>query len=231
MTLGNGNDGETIAHDPATNRLYHASGLTVVVLETIDLVSRTVTNVPLSGASWHEAAAMTHWVGRNFLVADNGADLFVVSAAGVVSPIGMMDHNAKGMAFVRTPNTPVFRPYGDGCPAQGGYIPVMSGSGTPAWGNAVTLRVINGPGGAPAVIAFGLGTGSLQILPGCAIQILPLMGFVLPIALGGTGSGRGTAALPVQIPPGAGPVDLYLQTAIIEGTGLVLTSPVQMHIQ
>jgi hypothetical protein len=231
MTLGNGNDGETIAHDPLTNQLFHASGLSVVVLETIDLVNRSVTNVPLSGFAWFEAAAMTHWVGRNFLVADIGADLSLVSAAGVVTRIGMMDHNAKGMAFVSTSNAPVFEAYGDGCPAQGGYIPALSGSGTPAWGNAVTLRVINGPGGAPGVFAFGLGTGSVSIAPGCAIQILPLLGFVVPIGLSGTGSGQGIGSMPLQIPPGAGPADIYFQTALIENLSIVLTNPLRMHIQ
>jgi hypothetical protein len=159
------------------------------------------------------------------------ADLFVVSASGVVSQIGTLDHNPKGMALLPAANAPVFHVYGDGCPAQGGYIPVLAGSGTPAWGNAVTLRVLNGPGGAPGVVAFGLGTGSVQILPGCSIQILPLLGFVVPIGLGGTGGGQGTGSLPLQIPPGAGPADLYLQTVLIEATSLVLTNPLQMHIQ
>src|SRR5688500_578297 len=108
---------------------------------------------------------MTHWVGGNFLLADLGADLFVVAATGAVTYIGMMDHNPKGLAFLSTSNAPVFRPYGGGCAAQGGFIPVTSGSGTPAWGNAVTFRVLNAPGSAPAALAFGIGTGSVPISP------------------------------------------------------------------
>jgi len=70
--LGNGNDGETIAFDPVTGRLLHASGFGVQnvdeTFESIDLATLTLTNIPLSGGDYDEALGLTHWVGRNFLL-------------------------------------------------------------------------------------------------------------------------------------------------------------------
>lgn len=234
VALGNGSDGETIAFDPATGLMLHASGLGVQngteILETIDLTSLAVTNVVLSGGDYDEALGMTHWVGRNFLLSDLNDDLFVVNASGLISLIGALDHTAKGLAFVQTTNAAFFRPYGDGCAAAGGYIPVLAGVGSPAAGGQVSLNIANGPGGAPGSLALGLGTGAFPLRPGCLVQILPLANVFLPIALSGAGPGTGTTSLPLQIPVGVRG-DIFFQAVVVDPLGLVLTNPEQMHIQ
>lgn len=230
LALGNGDDGETIGFDPVTGNLLHASGYFSPVLERIDLGSLTVTSMPTSGSPYIEALAITHWVGSNFLMSDINDDLFVVSADGVVSKIATLDHSfIKGLAFVQTTNAAFFQPYGDGCPSNG-YIPVLAGVGSPAPNSTVTLNVANGPGAAPGGLAIGFGTGAFPLRPGCVVQILPLANVVLPVVLGGSGAGTGTASVPLQI-PGSVQGDLYFQAALFDGVDIVVSNPEQVHIQ
>ena len=49
LTLGNGDDGEVIAFNPEDGLIYHWSGLSTPVFESIDPNTLTVTNIPLSG--------------------------------------------------------------------------------------------------------------------------------------------------------------------------------------
>lgn len=232
--LGNGNDGETIAFDPGTGLLLHASGLgipnTDEIFETVNPSTLAVTNVPLSGGDYDEALGLTHWVGRNFLLSDLNDDLWLVNDGGVVSMIGTLDHTAKGLAFVQTTNGASFSPYGGGCAAAGGYIPLLAGVGTPAPGSGVTVDVINGPGGAPGGLALGLGSGSFPLRPGCLVQILPLANVILPLALGGSGAGTGTASVPLQIPSSLRG-DIYFQAVLVDNTTLVLSNAERMHVQ
>jgi len=163
-------------------------------------------------------------------LSDLNDDLYVINASGVASLIGPLDHSAKGLAFLPTTSGASFAPYGDGCPAAGGYIPLLAGVGAPAPGSAVTLDVVNGPGGAPGGLALGLGTGTFPIAPGCIVQILPLANVILPVTLSGSGPGTGAATVPLQI-PSAARGDIYFQTALLDTGGLVLTNPEHMHIQ
>jgi hypothetical protein len=104
MPLGNGDDGETIAFNPEDGLLYHASGLgsqnVSEIFESIDFDARTVTGITLSGDDYDEATALTHWTGDLFLLADLNEKLYSVTTSGVVSLIGTLDRNAKGLAFV-----------------------------------------------------------------------------------------------------------------------------------
>jgi len=107
LPLGNGDDGETIAFNPADGRLYHASGIGLrndpngTILEAISLDTLTVTAIPLSGIEYSEAGAMVFWTElQTFLLGDVGANgFFRVSPAGAVQPVGVLDHTSKGLAF------------------------------------------------------------------------------------------------------------------------------------
>jgi hypothetical protein len=235
LTLGNGTDGETIAWHPGTSRILHASGIgtqnTTEILETIDPGTKAIVNVPLSGDDYDEAIAMTHWVGDNFLVADINDDLFVVSGAGVVSRIGTLDHTAKGFAFELPPNAAHFSPYGSGCPATGGYVEVLAGSGTPSANSTITIGIVNGLGGAPAILLMGLGQNTLAVGPNCTVQNMPILPFVIPVLLAGAGPGKGTMSLSMQIPAGTQPGDIFFQVLPFEGLTPLVTTPLKIHIQ
>ena len=76
LTLGNGDDGETIAYNPEDGLIYHASGhgtQNVVtsgeILETINPGNLAVNNVALSGVDYNEALALVD-NGSSFLLAD-----------------------------------------------------------------------------------------------------------------------------------------------------------------
>jgi hypothetical protein len=115
LQLGDGSDGETIAFNPDDGLLYHASGignqnLTVngEIFETIDPGTLAVTNVPLSQDDYQELTALMFSDG-GFLAGDIGdvnVDLpgfYHVSAGGIVTFLGDMDHVTKGLVPVPEP--------------------------------------------------------------------------------------------------------------------------------
>jgi hypothetical protein len=236
LALGNGNDGETICIDALTNDILHLSGLGSQVFESINTTTRTVSNITMTGAAISEALSITHLAGRNFLMADLNDDLFVVTSGGLFNQVGTLDHSyVKGMAIVPTVNASYFRLYGGGCAATtGGQIPALVGVGTPAAGNAVTVGIFNGPAAVPAILTIGTGTAVAPISPNCSLQNLQLLTFAfIPLTLGGANPGEGTVNLPLQLPAGFGPVNLFLQAVVIEipQLTLVVTNPLQMHVQ
>ncbi len=101
LTLGNGTDGESIAFNTNDQLLYHWSGLNPAIMETIDPHTSTITNVPLSGYNYDEftASVFNPWSGE-FLLADLNDDFISVTTAGVVTLIGAMDHQSKGLAYI-----------------------------------------------------------------------------------------------------------------------------------
>lgn len=115
-SLGNGDDGETIAYNPEEGALYHASGHDGtcvppcddgVIFERVDDTgSCLVTNVDISQTALidEEAQALTWWpdMGMFLWKQDHGiGPLFLVSADGAtVELMGEMDHQSKGLAFV-----------------------------------------------------------------------------------------------------------------------------------
>jgi hypothetical protein len=117
LPLGNGSDGETIAFDPVAGRLYHASGLGTPnqvdgeILETIDPDNLLVDPVTLSGFDYQELTALG-WGAASFYAADLGDPvvddprLLSVTPGGVVTPIGTLDHVAKGLVLA-TPSPSV----------------------------------------------------------------------------------------------------------------------------
>ena len=233
MMLGNGNDGETIAHSAMDGLIYHASGLgaqnTNEIFEKINPSTRVVTNIPLSGDDYEEATALLHIAGGNFFLADLCQELFVVNDAGVVSLIGMMDHIAKGMAYL--PATAAFtRLYGAGCAGPSGHIPVLVGRSTPAAGGVASLGLINGPGGALCMLVFGTGNGTQVLTPGCNIQIWPITPLFFPLNMSGTGPGNGKVAFSFNLPANLVATGFW-QAAVFEGNSITLTNPVVMRVR
>jgi hypothetical protein len=234
MTLGNGSDGEAIAFAP-DGYLYHFSGLGVPnvheIFERIDTFTNTITPISLSGFDTDEVLSVTPWVGGNLLVADRFDRLIVTNTAGAVRRLANFDHSmVKGLAFVPSPSTqPFFRPYGDGCAAAAGPVPLLVGSGTPSPGQTVQLDLVLAPF---SVGVLGLGSGNVAIpfpSPACQVQILP---FWLPDLLTIVTSATGTWTAPIGLPQGL-PPDLYFQIALLDAGGpggLIISNPLQMHI-
>ena len=113
LTLGAGDDGETIGFNPDDGRMYHASGHDSdcagddgVCFEHIDLGTTVITDIDITGTDLleEEAQALTYWDGPDVFLWKQDHDtgpLFSVTADGTtVTLIGDMDHQAKGLAFV-----------------------------------------------------------------------------------------------------------------------------------
>jgi hypothetical protein len=103
--LGNGDDGEAIAVYPPDGLIYHASGHdgSDVIFEKINPNTFAITDIPLAGNALEdeEAQALVPIVG-GFLWKQDHDDgpLYSVTTAGVPTLIGIMDHQAKGLAYV-----------------------------------------------------------------------------------------------------------------------------------
>lgn len=111
LTLGNGDDGETIAYRPDDGLLYHASGTHLdQIFETIDLQTHAVSDIPLGGDSYTEAGALAWAGGASFFLADiaddgeSGGSLFALGADGSALQIGVLDVlQPKGLVVVPEP--------------------------------------------------------------------------------------------------------------------------------
>jgi outer membrane protein assembly factor BamB len=126
-----------------------------------------------------------------------------------------------------------FLPYGSGCAGSGGFVPALAGAGCATPGQAITLSVSGGLGGAPAFLLFGAGNGTGTV-HGCGIAVLPLLPLAFPLVLGGTSAGNGSLQLGGTIPPGTPTADLYLQLLVADpgaAGGVSGTHALQLHIE
>jgi hypothetical protein len=103
QTLGNGDDGESIGFNSTDGLLYHGSGLSTQVFESINLLTQAVTNIPLSGTAFGEFLALTQRDATTFFLSDLDDDLVTISTTGFVSSVGPLGFTAKGLAFVPIP--------------------------------------------------------------------------------------------------------------------------------
>ncbi len=102
QALGNGDGGESIAFNPADGLMYHWSGSSDRIMETINLDNQTVTNVPtdFSGYRPGEVFGSTYDPSSgNFLFTDIRNNLGSVTPGGVFSFIGLLPDSLKGLAF------------------------------------------------------------------------------------------------------------------------------------
>lgn len=106
--LGNGDRGEVIAFNVNDGLLYHASGRTTQVFETINRSTLAITNIPLSGVAFKEMRGLVYDSAQGDFVMtgetlSNIETLFRVSTSGVVSSIGALlipfGQNVRGLAF------------------------------------------------------------------------------------------------------------------------------------
>jgi hypothetical protein len=113
VQLGNGSDGETLAFNPDDGLLYHASGIgtpnSTELFETIDPDnSFAVANVSLSGDDYEELSSLVYGDG-GFFAGDVGninfddPGLFRITAGGVSTFLGSMDHVSKGLVYLPEP--------------------------------------------------------------------------------------------------------------------------------
>jgi len=104
--LGNGDDGEVIAFHPIDGLLYHGSGIGDLnvdqIFETVDPLTLAVANIPLSGFDPDELTALTFRTDR-FLAADLSFQFLSITDDGLVTVLGAMDHQSKGLALFLSP--------------------------------------------------------------------------------------------------------------------------------
>ena len=102
--LGAGTDGEAIAFNPNDGLIYHASGLSTRIFESIDPVTLTITNIPLTGFNTSEVFGLV-WdqLSNGFLVADIGIRFSHLTTGGVISFLyddSLLINNCRGMVIV-----------------------------------------------------------------------------------------------------------------------------------
>ncbi len=89
--------------------------------------------------------------------------------------------------------------YGFGCPGNSGVVPLLSVSGCPEPGQALTFHVQGLPPGSQALLLRGGGRGLRELGKGCVLRLDPVLGlkvFDVPP------TGTGTVDVPFQVGPG-----------------------------
>ncbi len=175
------------------------------------------------------------WTGAQVCVNQVSAD--IIERMTLVERDNAGDWKRQGTGVGTTPgalnplqtgSNAYFSHYGTGC--IGAYnIPVLSGTGSPAPGNPITLEMTFTPVAAPMLICVGLGTGSLPMNPGCNLQVNPLA-FTIPFSTGSTTYMTLPATLPASVTT---PFDIYVQVLYgdaVNPWGISSTNPLQIHI-
>lgn len=104
QSLGNGDDGESIAFNSHNGLLYHWSGFdNGKIMETVNLNDQSITNIPID-VTTHEPPDVFGSTydpsSGEFLITDRKWDLIRVSPEGKFSRIGPMKLENRGLAFV-----------------------------------------------------------------------------------------------------------------------------------
>lgn len=107
--LGNGSDGEIIAFNPNDGKLYHGSGNSTQVFETIDNTGTcSTTNIPLSnGVNEFLGLAFSASEGQFYVTGFD--ELFTLSTTGTVNSIAefVPDIDIKGLTFINNAPLPL----------------------------------------------------------------------------------------------------------------------------
>jgi len=122
---------------------------------------------------------------------------------------------------------------GIACKGSGNYTPDLYVSGCSKLGQLVTIDLIEGLGGAPALMFVGTATTSVPFGGGCSLWVAPPQ-VAIPFTLDGAGAGDGTFKLVAPIPLQAPLVNIYLQAFVADPgnpTGIAATGGIRMLIQ
>jgi probable HAF family extracellular repeat protein len=139
---------------------------------------------------------------------------------------------SSNRAFIMEPVCKgTFTIYGSGCAGTGGLEPRLRGVGCPAPDRDFALEIVDGLPNALGLMFLGTGTTTVQIKPGCDLQILPLLPpFLLPLALDSFGESWNQALLPAGTPT----FDLNLQALFFDAGaayGIAATKPLSLHFE
>ena len=123
-----------------------------------------------------------------------------------------------------------FTPYGTGCAGTGGLEPVLAGTGCPAPDRDFALAIEDGLPNALGFFFAGTGTNTIQVRPGCDLQVVPLLIPPVAIALDGFGEWWNQQHLPAGTPT----FDVNLQALFFDpgaAHGISATKAVTLHFQ
>lgn len=125
--------------------------------------------------------------------------------------------------------------YGEPCPGFLGDHPQIATYDCPSAGEQFSLYIHGGVGGSMAYVLIGLEEGDTPIFGGeCSLRVEPLLPFFLPVPLGGSGAGGGSAIVTGYFPPGSDGSSVTLQvfnenagatSGYTASTGVRLTVP------
>jgi hypothetical protein len=195
-----------VAVDGVTGEVY-------ITVLTAELVARVEPNGSLTNL------APPHSVKQpNGLAFDQNGDLVVCGGAnllntvdrvprtgGTPTPLGQISGQfflASGITVVLSTCPGEATVYGQGCAGSGGFTPSLTFTGCPAPGEAVSIDIANGLGGAPSVLFFGLGASAIPMGGGCTLNTFPLLAPTISFPLFGAGAGNGVMSLPGVMPAG-----------------------------
>lgn len=126
-------------------------------------------------------------------------------------------------------------PFGVGCAGLGGFVPALSQTVCDAQTGQVAFEIRDAPGGATALLLFGLTQASTPLgASGCSLNVGTLLPLTLAIPLGGAGPGNGLVLLPGVLPPSASGLTFTMTTAVSDAStplgfttsnGLEVTAP------
>jgi hypothetical protein len=114
-----------------------------------------------------------------------------------------------------------FAVFGTACDGTGQKAPTMSATGTVKLGSAVTIKVDNGPAGAPAILAFGLSSKMFGPIPlpfnigGCSLYVS--LDVLTATGLNAQGSGQSGVGIP-NLPSLMGATFYYQWLVIDQGS-------------
>lgn len=136
-----------------------------------------------------------------------------IGVSGSIVNVAWQDgRNGKNDIYVNVPFG--FHAYGPNLTGSGGAAPVLAGMGRPTIGDAISMEVTNGLGGAPG--AFLLGTQkTFAPVMGGTLLVVPIVH--APVTLSGTSGspGSGTGSLPLSIPNSPALVGMSLNVQAI----------------
>jgi probable HAF family extracellular repeat protein len=153
-----------------------------------------------------------------------------VDNEGRICGSGTLNGVADTPFILEPPCKGTFTSYGSDCAGTGGLVPALFGAGCPAPDRDFALQIVDGLPGAVGFLFVGTGTGTIQVKPGCDLQVLPLLGPILPFTL----DSLGELWIREHLPPATPTFDVNLQGICIDvgaASGVSSTQPLAVHFE